>query len=303
MQKSFLLLILGVCLSVILILSIKLYLIRRSADEIKDTFAERLKNETNTLIDISGNDAHMRALASSINEELKALRTLRHKFWQGDLEVKDAITGVSHDLRTPLTSISGYLNLLKQEELSTKARQYLAVIEERTDTLKNLTEELFDYSVFTSSSEEPDLEELCLNHQLEESLSAYYVVLKGCQITPEISIPEEKVMRKLNRRLLSRIFENIISNAIKYSDGDFFVTLTSDGSMTFSNHTSRLDAIQVGQLFHRFYTVENAKTSTGLGLNIAKLLTEQMGGTIRAEYEDGMIRVILKFHSPPDRSL
>ena len=115
MQVSFLLLILGVCLSVILILSIKLYLIRRSADEIKDTFAERLKNETNTLIDISGNDTHMRALASSINEELKALRTLRHKFWQGDLEVKDAITGVSHDLRTPLTSISGYLNLLKQE--------------------------------------------------------------------------------------------------------------------------------------------------------------------------------------------
>ncbi len=75
--------------------------------------------------------------------------------------------------------------------------------------------------------------------------------------------------------------------------------LTSDGSMTFSNHTSRLDAIQVGQLFHRFYPVENAKTSTGLGLNIAKLLTEQMGGTIRAEYEDGMIHVIVGFHSLP----
>ena len=73
MQTSFLLLSLGVCLIVILILSIKLYLIRKSADEIKDAFADRLKNETNTLIDISGNDAHMRTLASSINEELKAL--------------------------------------------------------------------------------------------------------------------------------------------------------------------------------------------------------------------------------------
>lgn len=297
MQVSFLLLILGVCLIVILILSIKLYLIRKSADEMKDAFADRVKNETNTLIDISGNDAHMRSLARSINEELKSLRILRRKFRQGDLEVKDAITGVSHDLRTPLTSISGYLNLLKQEELSPKARQYLAVIEERTDALKNLTEELFDYSVFTSSSEKADLEELCLNHQLEESLSAYYIVLKGCQITPEISIPEERIMRKLNRHLLSRIFENIISNAIKYSDGDFFVTLSSDGSITFSNHASRLDAIQIGQLFNRFYTVENTKSSTGLGLHIAKLLTEQMGGTIRAEYEDGMIRVILEFNS------
>ena len=302
MKAALLLLILGICLIVILILSIRLYLIRKSADEIKEAFADRLKNETNTLISISGNDAHMRALANSINEELKVLRALRHKFRQGDLEVKDAITGVSHALRTPLTSISGYLNLLKQEALSPRARQYLAVIEERTDTLTQLTEELFDYSVFTSSSEEPALEELCLNHQLEESLSAYYVVLKGCKITPQISMPEEKVVRKLNRHLLSRIFENIISNAIKYSDGDFFITLSSDGSITFSNHTSCLDAIQVGQLFDRFYTVENTKSSTGLGLNIAKLLTEQMGGTIRAEYEDGMIHVIVGFHSLPQES-
>lgn len=240
MKAALLLLILGICVIVILILSIRLYLIRKSADEIKEAFADRLKNETNTLISISCNDAHMRVLVSSINEELKVLRALRHKFRQGDLEVKDAITGVSHDLRTPLTSISGYLNLLKQEALSPRARQYLAVIEERTDTLTQLTEELFDYSVFTSSSEEPALEELCLNHQLEESLSAYYVVLKGCKITPQISMPEEKVVRKLNRHLLSRIFENIISNAIKYSDGDFFVTLSSDGSITFSNHASCL---------------------------------------------------------------
>ena len=141
MKAALLLLILVICVIVILILSIRLYLIRKSADEIKEAFADRLKNETNTLISISCNDAHMRVLVSSINEELKVLRALRHKFRQGDLEVKDAITGVSHDLRTPLTSISGYLNLLIQEALSPRARQYLAVIEERTDTLSQLTEE------------------------------------------------------------------------------------------------------------------------------------------------------------------
>ena len=83
MKAALLLLILGICLIVILILSIRLYLIRKSADEIKEAFADRLKNETNTLISISGNDAHMRALANSINEELKVLRALRHKFRQG----------------------------------------------------------------------------------------------------------------------------------------------------------------------------------------------------------------------------
>ena len=109
-------------------------------------------------------------------------------------------------------------------------------------------------------------------------------------------MPEQKIVRMLNRNALSRIFGNIISNAVKYSDGDLVITLDKDGVITFANHTSALDEIRVGRLFDRFYTVESASAdSTGLGLSIAKVLTEQMGGEISAEYEDGMIRVKLSF--------
>ena len=104
--------------------------------------------------------------------------------------------------------------------------------------------------------------------------------------------------RMLNRNALTRIFGNIISNAVKYSDGDLIITLSENGEITFSNHASRLDEIKTGRLFDRFYTVETASAeSTGLGLSIAKVLTEQMGGKIAAEYEDGMIRVKINF--PP----
>ena len=95
---------------------------------------------------------------------------------------------------------------------------------------------------------------------------------------------------------LSRIFGNIINNAVKYSDGDLIITLSEDGEITFANHAAQLDGIKVGRLFDRFYTVETASAeSTGLGLSIAKALIEQMGGKIAAEYEDGIIRVKVIF--------
>ena len=94
------------------------------------------------------------------------------------------------------------------------------------------------------------------------------------------------------------MFGNIISNALKYSDGDLIITLREDGEIIFTNHASQLDEIKTGRLFDRFYTVETASAeSTGLGLSIAKALTEQMGGKITAEYKDGMILVKVCFSS------
>ena len=112
---------------------------------------------------------------------------------------------------------------------------------------------------------------------------------------PVITIPEQKIQCSLNKNAVSRIFENVISNAIKYSDGDLCITLSEDGEIVFANHASKLDEVQVGRLFDRFYTVETAKKSTGLGLSIAKVLTEQMNGTIAAQYRGGMIYIHIQF--------
>ena len=134
-----------------------------------------------------------------------------------------------------------------------------------------------------------------LNRVLEESISAYYGALTMRQITPQISMPEKKVIRRLNPAALSRIFENVLNNAVKYSDGDLKIILSEDGEIEFSNHAAALDEIQVGRLFERFYTVENGEHATGLGLSIARLLTEQMGGSIRAQYEGGVLAIRVEF--------
>lgn len=292
----------GILIIIILALTVKIILVQKSADEIAEEFADRLTSDTNTLIGISSRDRHMRKLAKDINNELNKLKKDRQRFQRGDLELKDAVTNISHDLRTPLTAICGYLELLEKEKNSANAERYIRVIRERTDSLKQLTEELFRYSVFTTSSDGASPEPVVLNRLLEESISAYYGALKQHRITPRITLPERNVIRHLNRNACSRIFGNLISNAIKYSDGDLDITLGEDGEITFSNHAAHLDEIQAGRLFDRFYTVETASAgSTGLGLSIARALTEQMGGSIDAVYEDGILSVRLFFRSetPP----
>lgn len=294
-MENWLLAFCGLLILTVIVLFIKIYHMKKSAREIEEGFTKRLEVDTNTLICISGNDPYMRKLAKSLNVQLKKLRDERHRFEQGNQELRDVITNISHDLRTPLTAICGYLELLDQEEESETARKYLEIIRNRTDVLRQLTEELLRYSIVASVTTENSCEEIILNRALEESISAYYAVLKGCNIIPDISMSERKVIRSLDKKALSRIFGNIISNAVKYSDGDLSVCLSESGEIVFSNHASSLDEIQVGRLFDRFYTVETAKKSTGLGLSIAKILTEQMGGKIMARYENGVISVHVLF--------
>ena len=286
----------GILITIIILLTLKIHLLRKSADEISDAFSDRLTSDSNVLIDLSSRDRHMRALAYTINKELKKLINDRHRYQQGDAELKNAVTNISHDLRTPLTAVCGYLDMLDKEEQGENSKRYLKIIRGRTEIMKQLTEELFRYSVFTSVSDGTPSEPVILNSALEESLSAMYTSLKAGHITPSVTMPDVKVKRMLNRNALSRIFGNIISNAVKYSDGDLGITLEENGRITFSNHAEKLDEIQVGRLFDRFYTVETASSgSTGLGLSIARALTEQMGGSIDAEYEDGMILIHVHF--------
>ena len=114
-------------------------------------------------------------------------------------------------------------------------------------------------------------------------------------ISPEIDIPEEPVMRKLDQGALQRVFANILSNAAKYSEGDLKISLDRNGCITFKNRASHLSEVEAGKLFDRFYTVENAKGSTGLGLSIARLLTEKSGGSITAFWKDGYLVILLCF--------
>ena len=285
----------GILIAIIIALLVKIHILQKSVKEIEIAFADRLVTDTNILIDISSSDKNVRRLANTINGQLRKLRTERRRFQQGDLELKNAVTNISHDLRTPLTALSGYLELLEQEEKSESVNRYIEIIKDRVDILTQLSEELFKYSVIISTKDNITKEQVIINTVLEESIAAFYTVLTERNIVPEIQVSETKVVRMLDRSALSRVFSNLISNVIKYSDGDLKIVLSENGEIVFSNMASGLDEIQVGRLFDRFYTVEAARKSTGLGLTISKTLVEQMKGTISATYENNRLSIHIFF--------
>lgn len=278
----------------LLILAGKVYTLHKSARQLREGMAQQLERETNTLLSVSSGDREMRALADALNGQLAQLRAERQRYQHGDLELKEAITNISHDLRTPLTAIVGYLALLEGEEKSETVERYLSQISNRTQVLHQLSEELFAYALLTAP-QPLHPQRVDLRGLVEEALLSYCGAMEQRGMEPTIQLPEGRVERHLDPTAAGRVLSNIISNALKYSAGDFAVTMTPDGVITFANSAPDLNPVLVQRLFDRFFTVETARHSTGLGLSIAKLLTQQMEGTLEAKYQEGQLVITLSF--------
>ena len=224
----------------------------------------------------------MKAFVNDLNKELQNLRKEKLEYENGNQELKKIITNISHDIRTPLTAIQGYVDLMKEN--TEKQEEYRQIIEKKTEELTLLTDQLFDFSTTMDVGIKIKKEKCCINEILEEVLANMYPIFKEKQMNPKLEICKQKIYRNLDKNSINRIFENILSNVCKYGKGDFTVILDSKGVITFSNKATSLDEITVQKIFDRYFTVENAKKSTGLGLSISKQLVELNGGTISAKY-------------------
>lgn len=265
---------------------IKLYLMKKSIKEIVNSLDEILKSDTNSLLTISSGDKDIKKLASELNKELKTLRKEKLQYENGNQELKRTITNISHDIRTPLTAIMGYIDLIKDDNESDKKQEYVEIIERKANELKTLTDELFDFSRTMDIESRVKKEEGCINDILEESLVSFYNIFKEKKIVPKVEICKEKIYKKIDKNMITRVFENILSNVCKYSRGDLKVTLDNKGKITFTNRAPSLDGTTVKKIFDRYYTVENARKATGIGLSIAKQLIEINEGTINAKFKD-----------------
>ena len=288
----------GMCLIFFVIIAglcMKICSLKKAARQIKILFEQKLKEDTNTPIGITGRDRDMCALADCINRQLKILRKEHLRYVQGDRELKMAVTNLAHDLRTPLTAVCGYLELMRKEEMSRTMVEYLSIVEERTGKMKDLTEELFRYSVVVSGEMPLQQEKICVNQALEDCIMGYYAALSKRKILPKINLTPNRIIRELDREALERVFANLLNNALKYSDGDLEITLTDEGEIIFSNTAKNLNSVETEKLFERFYTVETARNSTGLGLSIARELVKRMQGSITSKYRRDVLSIHIVF--------
>ena len=291
-----------IVLAIALIIAvIKIALLKRGYDELTDNIEDQVRGKTQIPVTLTTADPHARRTAETLNHELAKLQDLRNEYLDGNRKVAQAVTEISHDIRTPLTAINSYLDLMKDEENEALKQEYLERIKSRTLSLSDLADELFKYSTSTDptrypvQSEEVSSEPIDICRTLEECILSFYAAFKGKGIEPEIELPDEPVFVLCDKKSANRIFENIISNALKYANDSLKVKLNRDGTAVFSNPAPDLTPVSAAKLFDRYFTVKEGSNSTGLGFSIAKELIVRNGGTIESELIDGVLSIKVHF--------
>jgi len=272
----------------------------RELSRMADTLDALSEGDTNGEVYTLTGNRRMKALANKINRLLRAQRVRERKIMKADTAFKESVTGISHDLRTPLTSVSGYLQMIKSEKTPPeKKAEYLAIIERRLAALLVLLDELFEYTRLETGQSVLQPEKLNLGAVLAEQLALYYEEFAGRGVTPDIAVIEEAVTVFCDRKSLERIFQNLIKNALLHGDGGFQVKMEREenGVLVQFVNAATEGGVDPDRLFDRFYTGDKSRSgkSTGLGLAIVKQLAKQAGAGVSAAYSQGMLCITVHF--------
>lgn len=216
----------------------------------------------------------------------------------------ELITNVSHDLRTPLTSIIGYVNLLKQGQYDhSQHKEYLETIYSKSQRLKILIDELFEFTRLSSPDVTLNLNEVDLAGVLEQIIGEYIPIFEKEMLYVNKTITEEDVPVLMDVEKMVRVYENLFMNVMKYSvkPSELRINLETNGNtaiLRVSNRSENPSVSDGSKLFDRFYRGDQARRDnggTGLGLAISKRIVELHGGSIRAEYKDGWMNLIIVY--------
>lgn len=273
-----------------IILAFSLFSWKRQICEITKQISENKK------LRISLSNKQIEKLAGIVNEKNYLEHKTKIQIIQEKEQLKHSIANISHDLRTPLTSIQGYLTLLKDCEDKEEQEHYFSVIQAKTDYLTELLQIFYDLSLIESDDYILGIEKIDVNRIVTDCLIDKYNELK--ELTPTIKIENAPVWITGNAVACKRIIDNLITNAIRYSNDYIEIVMDADGIFTVKNTTSELKNIDVNILFQKFYTVDTSRSngSTGLGLYIVKeLLSKIEGGVKEISYKNNILTISVYF--------
>ena len=283
-----LLLLLILCALVIAALALVLYLKRRETELLTAELRRIRTDHLCSLLTVMIPSPESEQLVEEINQTLLAKRDAIAEYRRADLELRHAIENISHDLRTPLTSILGYVQLIESEETSEEdKRRYLQIVEQRCRVLQRLITSFYDLSRLQAGEYRLEMEKLNLSELLCELVAAFYDDFTCKGIEPDIEI-SPRLMAHADRDASVRIFTNLMQNALRYAHSRISVRLYQSGdqvTLEMSNDAPGLIQEDADRLFERFFTADRVRSgqNTGLGLAITKTLAEQMGGSVYAE--------------------
>ena len=264
------------------------------------------KSKTNSKVLISSSNKEIKNLTLEINKTLEEKLKTDAKHKKMDLEIRQAIANISHDLRTPLTSIIGYIQLMEDNSLSENEKnQYIDIIKKRAKSLQVLISSFYELSRLEEKEYKFELQSVNLYDIMCDLIALSYNDFVTKKIEPNIDIDEQIPLIIADENAVKRIISNLIQNMIKYSNKFIFISLKNNKDhivMTFTNDAPNLSEDDVSHLFQRFFTADRTRSgkSTGLGLAITKELVEQMGHEIFAELSKDKLSIIIKWKLKPN---
>jgi signal transduction histidine kinase len=246
-------------------------------------------------------------LVDELNQMIDGFEEKNRQAKQMEENVKLSIAGLSHDLRTPLTSINGYVQLLHNTTDETKRAHYLKVIEHSVKRLMEMTDHFYDVARIETNQKEMALASMSLSNIVEEIFLSFYEQLAEKNI--ELQFPEQRNERQIiaDQLMLIRVIQNIVQNILRYANSKAVISYENEDNyliLSVKNDIKPNSKIAVEKVFMRFYTEVASRTNTessGLGLYLSKKLVEKMNGKMVAELRGNWF--ILKVYLPIKRIL
>lgn len=296
---------------IVIIMAAVLLKIRAQLRDINDQLDFLYENDTNMLIGTDTNLIYLGQFKQRVNRFVEQWHKKRAEAAKKEQMISDTYTNLSHDIRTPLTSLDGYFQLLKDEKDEKLQAHYIGIIQERITSLKDMLEELFMFTKLKNDTFKLEMDKCCVSRLLKQTVFSYYDEWKMRGIEPVVDICDEQIFILANTQALKRVFQNVIKNGLVHGKSDIEIKLYTIDSgknagsdrenkvvnIVVSNTIDDPENIDTSQVFERFYKADEARsvTSSGLGLSIAKELVERMGGKIHAQIEDNRFCINISY--------
>ena len=289
------------------VLIFKLWQLKKNIREIRKELIKTEDEDYNRQLKVTLSDRDLEQMAAQINENLDYQKSLKLKEEKSRRQLERSVSDIAHDLRTPLTVVKGNLQMLEKEPLTQKGREYLEVSSKKAEALKEMVDEFFELSVLESDSRPAEMSRTDIIGFLSEFILENETLIRHSNLTPIIAFPEKTVYILADRKLLIRVFSNLMGNIIKYAKDSFELTVTQDTSfdrchIRIGNKVSDPGSIDTDHIFDRTYRADRARSDegAGLGLYIARLLVNKQNGDISAVIEEDKLYFDLSFELGSD---
>lgn len=292
--------VIGILVGIIILQFIIIWKYQRQVRDICRQLAFLMKHDSNMLIHREFDMGGIGTLSDRLNEFLELRRKEKQHYQEKETLIADTYTNISHDIRTPLTSLNGYFQLMEGCKNVDDQKRYLSIIHERIDSLNQMLEELFTFTKLKNETYSLELTPCCMNRILKDTVFSYYDDWVRMEIQPDIQITEEPLYIHGNMQGLRRVIQNVTKNGMDHGKKKIGIVLERDQNeavLRIGNQVAHPEQINIEQVFERFYKADAArsKTSTGLGLAIARELVSRMNGEIGAKIDKEEFIVEMRF--------